>query len=169
MSEPEVDAAGATFGVFPQERRDAGMPGRQITDHQMELYMTYRKTDRRALAAAKAGFSRATADRIEADPRPPSQKRKPRGRRRPDRAGGDLRGGDRAAAGSEPGAAGGGGVRGDDAPSSGPESGSPAGRSSGGCGRGRRSTGRNRRSSSGRGTSRGGGGCRTSRTPGVWR
>ncbi len=46
--------------------------------------MTYRKTDRRALAAAKAGFSRATADRIEADPRPPSQKRKPRGRRRPD-------------------------------------------------------------------------------------
>ena len=38
------------------------MPGRQITDHQMELYMTYRKTDRRALAAAKAGFSRATAD-----------------------------------------------------------------------------------------------------------
>ena len=60
------------------------MPGRQITDHQMELYMTYRKTDRRALAAAKAGFSRATADRIEADPRPPSQKRKPRGRRRPD-------------------------------------------------------------------------------------
>ena len=60
------------------------MPGRQITDHQMELYMTYRKTDRRALAAAKAGFSRTTADRIEADPRPPSQKRKPRGRRRPD-------------------------------------------------------------------------------------
>ena len=60
------------------------MPGRQITDHQMELYMTYRKTDRRALAAAKAGFSRATADRIEADPGPPSQKRKPKGRRRPD-------------------------------------------------------------------------------------
>ena len=60
------------------------MPGRQITDHQMELYMTYRKTDRRALAAAKGGFSRATADRIEADPRSPSQKRKPRGRRRPD-------------------------------------------------------------------------------------
>ena len=60
------------------------MPGLQITDHQMELYMKNRKTDRRALAAAKAGFSRATADRIEADPRPPSQKRKPRGQRRPD-------------------------------------------------------------------------------------
>ena len=26
------------------------MPGRQITDHQMELYMTSRKTNRRALA-----------------------------------------------------------------------------------------------------------------------
>ena len=37
-----------------------------------------------ALAAAKAGFSTATAYRIEADPRLPSQKKKPRGRRRPD-------------------------------------------------------------------------------------
>jgi hypothetical protein len=37
-----------------------------------------------ALAAAKAGISTATAYRIEADPRLPSQKKKPRGRRRPD-------------------------------------------------------------------------------------
>jgi transposase InsO family protein len=37
-----------------------------------------------AAAAAKAGFSRATAYRIEADPRLPSQKKAPRGRRRPD-------------------------------------------------------------------------------------
>ena len=43
------------------------MPGRQITDHQMELYMTHRKKDRPALAGAKAGFSTATAYRIEAD------------------------------------------------------------------------------------------------------
>jgi hypothetical protein len=35
-------------------------------------------------AAAKAGFSTATGYRIEADPRPPSQKQAPRGRRRPD-------------------------------------------------------------------------------------
>ena len=35
-------------------------------------------------AAAKAGFSRATAYRIEADPRLPSQKKPVRGRRRPD-------------------------------------------------------------------------------------
>jgi hypothetical protein len=37
-----------------------------------------------AIAAAKAGFSTATAYRIEADPWLPSQKKKPRGRRRPD-------------------------------------------------------------------------------------
>src|SRR5437879_13469140 len=37
-----------------------------------------------AIAAAKSGFSTATAYRIEADPRLPSQKKKPRGRRRPD-------------------------------------------------------------------------------------
>ena len=60
------------------------MPGRHITDHQMELYMTYRKEDRPALASAKAGFSTSTGYRIESDPRRPSQKRKPRGRRRPD-------------------------------------------------------------------------------------
>jgi hypothetical protein len=33
---------------------------------------------------ANAGFSTATAYRIEADPRLPAQKKKPRGRRRPD-------------------------------------------------------------------------------------
>src|SRR5260370_16743192 len=42
------------------------------------------KTTVPAMAAAKAGFCTATAYRIEADPRLPSQKKKPRGRRRPD-------------------------------------------------------------------------------------
>jgi hypothetical protein len=46
--------------------------------------MKSRQTNVPALAAAKAGFSTATAYRIEADPRLPSQKEKPRGRRRPD-------------------------------------------------------------------------------------
>jgi hypothetical protein len=46
--------------------------------------MKSRQTNVPALAAAKAGFSPATAYRIEADPRLPSQKEKPRGRRRPD-------------------------------------------------------------------------------------
>ena len=46
--------------------------------------MKSRHTNVPAIAAAKAGFSTATAYRIEADPRLPSQKYKPRGRRRPD-------------------------------------------------------------------------------------
>ncbi len=57
------------------------MPGRHVTDNQMRLYMTFRKTDG---TAAKASISTATAYRIEKDPRLPSQKKAPRGRRRPD-------------------------------------------------------------------------------------
>src|SRR5438132_13657820 len=50
----------------------------------MRLYMIYRHSKDAAVAAAKSGFSRATGYRIEDDPRLPSQKNKPRGRRRPD-------------------------------------------------------------------------------------
>jgi hypothetical protein len=46
--------------------------------------MKSHQTEAPAIAAAKAGFSTATAYRIEADPRLPSQRRKHRGRRRPD-------------------------------------------------------------------------------------
>ena len=46
--------------------------------------MESRQTSALAIAAAKAGISRATAYRIEADPRLPSQKKPPRERRRPD-------------------------------------------------------------------------------------
>ena len=46
--------------------------------------MSYRQTHSPEVAAAKAGFSTASAYRIEADPRLPSQKHEPRGRRRPD-------------------------------------------------------------------------------------
>ncbi|WP_456726091.1 IS21 family transposase [Bradyrhizobium sp. USDA 3397] len=60
------------------------MPGRHITDHQMRLYMKYRQTDSPPAAAAKASFSASTAYRIERDPRLPSQRKAPRGRRRPD-------------------------------------------------------------------------------------
>ncbi len=45
--------------------------------------MTHKKTDTIAVAAAKAGFSRATGYRLAADPLPAREK-KPRGRRRPD-------------------------------------------------------------------------------------
>jgi hypothetical protein len=46
--------------------------------------MNLRKTHTRQTAAAKAGFSASTGARLEADPRMPSQKRQPRGRRRTD-------------------------------------------------------------------------------------
>ena len=46
--------------------------------------MTFRKTLNPQAAAARAGFSTASAYRIESDPRPPSQKKDPRERRRPD-------------------------------------------------------------------------------------
>jgi hypothetical protein len=46
--------------------------------------MKSRQNNAPAIAAAKAGFSTASAYRIEADPRLPSQKKTPRGRRRPD-------------------------------------------------------------------------------------
>jgi hypothetical protein len=50
----------------------------------MRLYMKYRQTDSPPVAAAKASFSASTAYRIERDPRFPSQRKAPRGRRRPD-------------------------------------------------------------------------------------
>jgi len=50
----------------------------------MRLYMSFRQAETPTVAAAKAGFSAATAYRIEQDRRLPSQKKAPRGRRRPD-------------------------------------------------------------------------------------
>ena len=46
--------------------------------------MNLRRTHIRQTAAAKAGFSASTGARLDADPRIPSQKRQPRGRRRVD-------------------------------------------------------------------------------------
>jgi hypothetical protein len=50
----------------------------------MRLYMKLRLTEVLPTAAARTGLSVATAYRIERDPRLPSQKKAPRGRRRPD-------------------------------------------------------------------------------------
>jgi hypothetical protein len=50
----------------------------------MRLYMTFRQTHDATSAAGRSGFSRASGYRIEDDPRLPSQKKAPRGRRRPD-------------------------------------------------------------------------------------
>src|SRR6056297_3705554 len=60
------------------------MPGRHVTDQQMRLFMTLKQTHTVPVAAAKAGISQATGYRIQSDPTMPSQKKKPRGRRRPD-------------------------------------------------------------------------------------
>jgi hypothetical protein len=58
--------------------------GTHITDQQARLYMNLRLTHTRRTAAAKAGFSMSTGARLDADPRLPSQRAAPRGRRRPD-------------------------------------------------------------------------------------
>jgi hypothetical protein len=60
------------------------LPGRHITDHQMRLFMKFRHTDPIPVAAARAGFSTAKGYRLAGDPRLPSQRQEPRGRRRPD-------------------------------------------------------------------------------------
>src|SRR5680860_1554714 len=60
------------------------MPGRHITVQQMRLFMTLRQTQTIPVAAAKAGLSQATGYRLHADPILLSQKKAPRGRRRPD-------------------------------------------------------------------------------------
>ena len=62
--------------------RNRILPGRHITDCQTRLYMSLRQAETPTVAAAKAGFSAATAYRIEQNPRLPSQRQAPRGRRR---------------------------------------------------------------------------------------
>src|SRR4051794_2019872 len=76
-------AAGRIGSGFFTPMRTRPLPGRHITDCQMRLYMRFRQVEPPVIAAAKAGFSAATAYRIEQDPRLPSQKKAPRvGRRR---------------------------------------------------------------------------------------
>jgi hypothetical protein len=52
------------------------LPGQHVTDCQTRLYMKSRQNSAPATAAAKAGFSRATAYRIEADPRLPCHRQR---------------------------------------------------------------------------------------------
>ena len=54
--------------------RNRTLPGRHITDCQMRLFMSFRQTETASVAAAKAGFSAATAYRIGQDPRAPVAK-----------------------------------------------------------------------------------------------
>ena len=63
---------------------DRLVPGTHITDQQARLYMHHRRTHTRQIAAARAGIGATTGARLDADPRLPSQRQAPRGRRRPD-------------------------------------------------------------------------------------
>jgi DNA replication protein DnaC len=60
------------------------LAGRHVTDQQMRLFMSLRRTHSPAVAGAKAGFSSSAAYRFEKDPRLPTQKKSPRERRRAD-------------------------------------------------------------------------------------
>lgn len=60
------------------------MPGKPVTDQQVRVYMTDRLHNSQRVAAARAGFSERTARRIDAEPRPPSQRKCARGRTVPD-------------------------------------------------------------------------------------
>jgi DNA-binding transcriptional MerR regulator len=64
--------------------RTQSLPGRHVTDRQMRIFMKERQTHSPEVAAAKAGFSPATAYRLDKDRCMPSQKQTPRERRRPD-------------------------------------------------------------------------------------
>jgi len=59
-------------------------PGRHVTDRQKGLFMKFRKTVPAPSRRRKAGFSPATAYRLEKGSRLPSEAKAPRGRRRPD-------------------------------------------------------------------------------------
>jgi Phytanoyl-CoA dioxygenase (PhyH) len=52
---------------FFMPMRNRPLPGRHITDCQMRLFMSFRQTETASVAAAKAGFSAATAYRIAQD------------------------------------------------------------------------------------------------------
>jgi hypothetical protein len=60
---------------FATHNEESTLAGLHINDQQMRLYMNYRQKLNPEAAAAKAGFSTATAYRIEDDPRLPSRGR----------------------------------------------------------------------------------------------
>src|SRR3954454_19525511 len=76
-------AASTATSSLLHANREPAVPGLHITDRQARLYMTLRQTTTQTLAAAKASFSAATGRRLDQDPRLPSRKKVPRGRRPP--------------------------------------------------------------------------------------
>jgi transposase InsO family protein len=78
-----IEADRVEMERFPN-RQERLMPGRHINDHQLRLFMKIRATSSTPAAAAGASISLASAYRIQSDPRLPSERKPPRGRRRPD-------------------------------------------------------------------------------------
>ena len=68
-------AAGRIGSGFFTPMRNRTLPGCHITDCQTRLYMRFRQTEPPIIAAAKAGFSTATAYRIEQDRRFPRKRK----------------------------------------------------------------------------------------------
>jgi hypothetical protein len=83
-SRREAAAVGGLSTAFFTTLRKSLLPGRHVTDCQKRFYMTLRQTNTAPIAAAKSGFSAASAYRLEKELRLPSQKKAPRERRRPD-------------------------------------------------------------------------------------
>jgi hypothetical protein len=80
-SQSFVGGRGGSSMNEPSKPGEAAVPGRHVNDHQMRLFMKHRPKEGSSRAAVRAGFSFATASRIEEDPRLPSQKKAPRERR----------------------------------------------------------------------------------------
>ena len=83
-----ASTAGRVITLQQFSGEECEVPGHHSADNQMRSFMIHKKSNTTGVAAAKAGFSRATGYRINQDPRLPSQKKAPRGRRRPDPLGG---------------------------------------------------------------------------------
>ena len=76
------DRAGCLTIAGSPSKEDHPCRDHNVTDRQMRIYMNHRRSEAPAVAAARAGFSTATAYRVENSERRP--RGAPRGRRRPD-------------------------------------------------------------------------------------
>ena len=74
----------AKLSLYLQKRVERQVPVLHITHHQTRLYLTFRQVLNPQAAAGGAEFWKASAYRIQNDPRPPSQKKDPRELRWPD-------------------------------------------------------------------------------------
>ena len=96
--------------VVPSSQGRTSMPGSHITDHQVRFYMLFRQRNALQAAAAKAGFSTANGLPDRGRSSTALHPEEAVGSTPAGSAGGDLRRGDRAAAGAHAGHSRGGAV-----------------------------------------------------------